>query len=62
MAGEASEDRIQPAAPGAFKVEVSGDTVGGGYAASNVTSTMFAERHTKSILSDETIEQHLLAA
>lgn len=43
-----------------FAVEVSGghEKVDGLIATSNVTSTMFAERHTKSILSDDTIQEN----
>ena len=42
----------------AFQLEVSGTDK----PAQNAVSTMFADRHTKSILSDETIEQHILNA
>ena len=43
-----------------FKVEVSGGNIV--QSASNVANTMFADRLTKSILSDETIEQQVLQA
>ena len=46
----------QAVSPGdKFKVEISGGNIV--QSASNVANTMFAERLTKSILSDETIEQ-----
>ena len=44
-----------------FAVEVSGGHVNNGdglIATSNVTSTMFADRHTKSILSDDTTQEN----
>ena len=45
----------QPNANGAFQVQTSGEEV----ALANVTSTMFAQRLTSSILSDDTTqEQH----